>query len=305
MKIGVIGTSPGNGHPFSFSAIFNGYDGAAMRRADWEVIADYLDREPESRFGIGEARVTHAWTQNEDQTAALCSSCRIENAVGSIAEMVREVDAVLLARDDPESHWELAEPFLRGAKPVFVDKPLCVDLADLARFEPYLRDGLLMSCSGMRYCTELDPIREDPAVTGAIVHVNGTIVGDWSRYGIHLLEALLGATSMRPRSVSRQRASHDALTVRMEDDTLFAVNALGHVPKVLRLSLYGASSHLTIDLEDNFGAFRRTLTVFAKMVESGKPPLDPDATMMVLNTIIAGVHARAGQGNVPVGESRS
>ena len=32
VRVGMIGLSEGNGHPFSFSAILNGYDDAALIR---------------------------------------------------------------------------------------------------------------------------------------------------------------------------------------------------------------------------------------------------------------------------------
>ena len=38
IKLGLIGLSEGNGHPYSFSAIINGYDKQAMQKSDWSVI---------------------------------------------------------------------------------------------------------------------------------------------------------------------------------------------------------------------------------------------------------------------------
>ncbi len=73
--------------------------------------------------------------------------------------MLGNVDAVIIARDDHETHLELARPFLEAGLPVFVDKPLSLDLEALRFFRPYLEAGKLMSCSGMRYARELDELR--------------------------------------------------------------------------------------------------------------------------------------------------
>ena len=50
LKIGIIGSSPGNGHPYSWSAIINGYDEKHMKMCPFPVIPKYLANEkwPES-----------------------------------------------------------------------------------------------------------------------------------------------------------------------------------------------------------------------------------------------------------------
>ncbi len=64
LRLGVVGLSEGNGHPFSFSAIVNGYDDAGMAASGWPVIHDYLRLRDPSEFGGLGAQVTHAWTQS-------------------------------------------------------------------------------------------------------------------------------------------------------------------------------------------------------------------------------------------------
>src|SRR5689334_24844046 len=121
-RVGTIGLSEGNGHPFSFSAIVNGYDDAGFADAGWPVIHRYLQAQPKENFGFDGFRVSHAWTQDAELTAKLCRACRIKNACSTVEEMVSEVDAVLIARDDWETHYGLARPFLEAGKHVFVDK---------------------------------------------------------------------------------------------------------------------------------------------------------------------------------------
>jgi len=42
LRLGILGFSEGNGHPFSFGAIVNGYDDAAFARVGWDGIHAYL-----------------------------------------------------------------------------------------------------------------------------------------------------------------------------------------------------------------------------------------------------------------------
>ena len=299
IRTGIIGLSEGNGHPFSFSAIVNGYDDAAFGRADWPAIHDYLRRQAPARFGIGDARITCAWTPDAARTAALCAACRIDTACASVREMLAIVDAVLVARDDWETHAPLAMPFLEAGIPVFVDKPLSLDEAELAGFEPYLRSGRLMSCSGLRYAAELDPWRVPPAEreTGTPRLVSGAVLLGLERYGIHVIEAMasLGPPFSEPVAITRLDAPHEGFLIRLADGTPFMLHCLGAVAKTFHLSLFGDRGHWHVDLHDNFSAFRRTLEAFFGMVRSGVPPIAPDETLRIMRLIAAARALRPGE----------
>ena len=65
IKLGIIGISEGNGHPYSWSAIFNGYDTQAMKLCPFPVIPQYLsEREFPSDFLTEIGEVTHIYTQD-------------------------------------------------------------------------------------------------------------------------------------------------------------------------------------------------------------------------------------------------
>ena len=105
--------------------------------------------------------------------------------------MVEAVDAVLIARDDPESHAALAQPFLDAGMPVLVDKPLAATESDLAFFADQARAGrLIMSCSSMRYAPEVRVLKEAAATLGPVRLVAAVGVKDWVSYGVHVLEAI-------------------------------------------------------------------------------------------------------------------
>lgn len=289
-QVGVIGFSEENGHPFSFSAIINGYDDKAFAAAGWPVIHDYLKARGPEDFGFDGFTVTHAWTQDGALTQRLCSACLIGTACSTVEDMVDAVDAVIIARDDWESHLSLAMPFLEAGKPVFVDKPLTVDPGELAAFEPHLRAGRLMSTSGLRYARELDPLRngEGSSVKSGTRLVTGTVINGLEKYGIHMIEAVagLGGTFAEPISVSRLEADHESFAIRLSDGTLFQLNCLGAVDKTFHLSFFGETGHRHFDLHDNFTAFRRTLAAFFDMARTGNPAIDPAQTLRLLRLLM-------------------
>ena len=305
LRLGMLGLSPGNGHPFSFSAIVNGYDDAAFAATGWPVIHAYLGGRRADEFGIGDALVTHAWTQDATVTHALCAACRIEHAVAKPAHMLGAIDAAFVARDDQDCHWTLARPFLEAGLPVFVDKPLSTDPAVLARFRPYLECGKLMSCAALRFAGELDEARASLADYGEIVTIRGAAINGWEQYGIHLVDAIFGLVQARPTAVSCRGGKHESMTLHMDDGTLAVIDALGEVPVQFTLSIHGRKRTSTHELRDNFTAFKRLLTAFVAQARDGRPAIPPADTLTSMKTLIAGRRAAAtGGGPVKLADVR-
>ena len=129
--------------------------------------------------------------------------------------------------------------FLEAGLPVFVDKPLSLDISQLRAFKPYLEKGQLMSCSGMRYARELDEPRADLAAYGRLKLIRGAIVLSWEKYGVHLLEAAMAITPAHPVSVRMLPAEHASAVIRLDDGVLMQIDALGECPRTFHLELFG------------------------------------------------------------------
>jgi hypothetical protein len=237
--IGIIGLSEGNGHPFSYSSIINGYSGEGLADSGWPGIYSYVRRRHASEFGLDGWKVTHAWTQYPESTKKLCAACRISNGVEDYHEFLGQVDAVIIARDDYQTHFEISKPFLEAGMPVFIDKPLSVDLPELRHYKPYLEKGQLMSCSGMRYARELDEPRAELGAYGRIKLMRGSIVLNWENYGIHLLDAIFGMTAAHPISVQMFSGAHDSALIRLDDGVTIQIDALGDCARTFHVDIFG------------------------------------------------------------------
>ena len=135
IKIGIIGMSTGNAHPYSWSSIINGkFDSDEINNAGYPAVSAYLQANVDT-LGINAAKVTHVWTQDKEISASIAKSSIIENVSGSLEDMVGSVDAVMLSRDDPENHVAMAKPFIDAGIPIFIDKPLASNSTDLTTLE--------------------------------------------------------------------------------------------------------------------------------------------------------------------------
>ena len=291
-QVAILGYSEGNGHPFSYSSIVNGYSDEGLAKSGWPGIYEYVRRRDPSEFGIEGIKITHAWTQDREVTQSLCEACRIPNMVDSLQDLVGKVDAVIVARDDYESHFEMALPFLRAGLHVFVDKPLSLNTSELREFKPYLEKAQLMSCSGMRYARELDEPRADLAAYGRVQLIRGAIVLSWEKYGVHLLEAALGVTQAHAVSVRMLPSEHASAVLRMDDGAIVQIDALGDSARTFHLEIFGTKRNGSFDITDNFSMFRRMLWHFSDSIRTGRPAIEPARTLEIMRVLIAGQTAQ-------------
>lgn len=299
LRIGVVGFSAGNGHPFSFSAIINGFD-ENEGWDDWAGILAYLKARDPSEVGLDDAQVTHVYMPDPAMAEALSKACRVPNIVSAPNEMIGEVDAVMILRDDPESHWPLAEPFLRAGLKVFVDKPMCNNREDLERFMPYVESGQMMSCSGLTFCGELDSVRAGEIAFGELKLVRAAVLNDWTKYGVHMMEAVQGALGALPVAIQRHNMAHESMAVRFDNGVTVLIDAMGALPKCFRIDFFGTEAIHAVDISDNFTAFRRTVLAFLQQARDGKPALAPARTHRMMATLIAGLEAQPGGPEVEI-----
>jgi predicted dehydrogenase len=190
LKIGIIGMSAGNAHPYSWSAIINGvFDVGEVVQAGYPAVAEYL-KANEDTLGIPGAKVTHVWCQEKAISHSIAKNSRIPDVVNSMEGMIGEVDAVILARDDPENHVAMAHPFLEAGVPLFIDKPLAYTWEDLEYFKEQQQLGrFVMSCSSMRYAHECRTVKTNLKTLGQL-HL---VLYQVKRRGVQDLARLLAA----------------------------------------------------------------------------------------------------------------
>ena len=289
LKLGIIGMSEGNGHPYSWSSIINGdFDRTEMNKCGFAGIPLYLEANSDT-LGIDDAHVTHIWTQERKISEHIAVASGIEKVVDRAEEMIGQVNAVILARDDPENHVAMAKPFLDADIPIFIDKPLAITADDLAYFAGQNAKGkFIMSCSSMRFSLECRKMRSELASLGRIELA--TVVGskDWVKYGVHLLEALYALLD-DPMAVSVQHASEsgkDIVIVNFENGLLATVHIFKDIALTFQLSLFGRDGWRLVEIKDSYSMFRENLDEFIRSVREGRSCLPFENTENIIRTLI-------------------
>lgn len=295
MKIGVIGMSPGNAHPYSWSSIINGcFDAAEISRIGYPAVADYLMANRDT-LGISGARVTHVWTQERQISESIARNAEIAYVVDQLEKMVPEVDAVILGRDDPDNHVAMARPFLEAGVPIFIDKPLTISRQELDWFSEQQAAGkFLMSCSSMRYANECRSAKTRIRSLGDIALVTAVGKKDWIKYGVHLLEAVLAILD-DPRPVSVRhvgKKDKDIVHLELENGIQVVLHLFMDITSTFQLSLFGSDGWSLVDIRNSYSMFRDNIIEFIRSVEEGKPRIAFDKTERIIKTLITAAESR-------------
>ena len=292
LKLGMIGLSDGNGHPYSWSAIINGrYDEKAMNNCGYAGIPLYLSAN-RATLGIDNAKVTHIWTQDSQLSIHVAKAGMIDNVVADIDDLVGQVDAVLLARDDPENHVEMARPFIEADIPIFIDKPLACNYDDLTFFKKQIKQGkFIMSCSSMRYAAESLSVKQNIDSLGQLELVTAVGRKGWIKYGVHMLEGLFALLN-DPKAVSVKHISKskkDIVHIEFETGLIGMVCLFYNISPTFQISLFGQQGWKLIEYSNWYAMFRDNLIEFIRSVREKKQRLEFWKTENVIRTLIGAV----------------
>lgn len=294
IHLGVLGMSPGNGHPYSWSAICNGYNKKYMDECPFPVIPDYLYKENYPQNFISDAVVTHIWTQDRKISEHVARASKIENIVDNYEDMIGKVDAVLLARDDAENHLEMSRPFLESGTMIYIDKPLAFDLKtaqEIFSLEQF--EGQIFSCSALRYARELNKTLDKISEVGNISYIEAHIIKLWSTYSAHIIDPVLRIIGYdnEIKDVKKFKNSNSqGYSLQLENGIIVSLFAHKNTKITAdSIRIFGDKSDIGIAFEDTFYSFREALKAFIQSVRQKKSVITKKHILTMVDWIERGI----------------
>ncbi|MCC8358755.1 Gfo/Idh/MocA family oxidoreductase [Salinimicrobium sediminilitoris] len=289
IKLGVIGMSEGNGHPYSWSAIFNGYDREFMKECPFPAIPAYLEKQNFPEDGLGEfGEVTHIWTQDREISDHIAKAAKIPLVVQEIEDLINKVDAVLLARDDSENHLEMARPFLNAGLPVFIDKPFAIKLSDAEKMLSLKQyESQIFTCSAIRFAEELRLTELEKEELGKILYIEAGISKLWDTYAIHVLDPMLVQIPDRGelKEVKTIKNGEIHQTLISWENVSAYVKVTGPHSTRPSLIFYGQKGKIEKSFSDTYSCFKSSLLHFIKQVKSKKLLIEEKETMELVKIL--------------------
>lgn len=299
IRIGILGMTEGNAHPFSWSAMINGYDKDEMYKWTHELyptIPDYLGKQPADTFGISGVQVTHiCFTGYEDRAMAenCARAAHIPNVVTDPTEMIGKVDAIICATDIGAEHVERCRLFIEAGLPIFIDKPLTDNEEDLRTIVKWHDEGAhIQSSSCMCYKKSFEPFYKNHHELGKIRYIVSPMAKYWETYGMHAIEAmypLLGAGFEWVQNLG----DHDRAMVHIRHKNGCDVSVpMGYGFASNGMTVMAQYGSYVLNDGDSYYAFKKQLDTFAHYLRTGEDKHPFSDTVEMAKILIAGLRSR-------------
>jgi hypothetical protein len=286
LRIGIVGLSEGNGHPYSWSAIFNGFD--KTKECPFEVIPEYLGKQSFPKDFLSDlGKVTHIYTQDRKISEKVAEFACIDNIVDRPEEMINNIDVVLLARDDAENHYEMAKVFIENGIPIFIDKPLAYNIKEAEKIYSINENSLIYTCSSIRFAKEFSE-----KILEGTNFVNATVMKSWERYGIHIIEPVVSMFPNRGKLISVKKINLSVgvkIRVVKWENLQATFTSTGKIKSPISIDVMNINTSKNLLFKDTFYAFRESLRNFIKVTKNKKLNISKNETLEIIEIIEKGI----------------
>lgn len=292
LKVGIIGYNNGNGHPYSYSAIFNGFNKKELlKNCPYPIIQKYLIKDHRNKNHSPKAKATHLWTQNKEISKKIARVSKIPNIVNHYKDLKDKVDCVILARDDIENHFNIAKFFLEKKIPIFIDKQLVFNRAELKKIKKIIQanNALFFAGSTARYSNELKKIK-NLIKKKEILSIHCISKVNWIRYAHHLLEpitVLIGTNIRYIRSIGNSK-KHQIFQIKYKNQINLILEFTKNHHDIRSTFFLKNKKPIILQFKNYFFSFKRTLMQFIQMVHTKKKMLPYDKIYALANIVICG-----------------
>lgn len=288
-RIGMIGLD--TSHVIAFTGLINN----PAKNFGCKVVAGYPGGSPDIPSSAG--RVEQYTNQLRDKFGV--------EIVGSVEELCRKVDGVLLESVDGRPHLEQVRPVIAAKKPVFIDKPVAGSLADAVEIFRLAKENGVP-------CWSSSSLRFSPGIIGMRNHKDvGKVLScdafspcsiekhhpDLYWYGVHGVEILF--TIMGPGCESVQRAqtpSHELVVGVWNDGRIGTYRGLKAGKKDYGAMVFGDKG---IARSGSYEGYGHLVEEIVKFFKTGQIPVPPAETLEIFAFMSAADESKA-KGGAPV-----
>lgn len=203
--------------------------------------------------------------------------------VGSVEELLANVDVVLLETNDGRLHREQALKVFAAGRPVFIDKPLAGSLSDIVFIMAAAEKNKvpLFSASSVRYMNGIAAV-DKAQVVGADTFSPAVLEKthpDLFWYGIHGVEALFAVMGTGCQSVVRLNTPNTDIVTGVWADGRVGTFRGTRTGK----HTYGGTVFTNggTVLLGPYGGYNPLLKEIVQFFETGIPPVSPDETLEI------------------------
>lgn len=291
LRIGIIGLD--TSHVTAFTALLN--DPTNPNHVPGaRVVAAYKGGSPD---------IESSASRIEKFTTELQTKWNVE-LVGSIEELCRKVDAVLLESVDGRPHLDQVRPVLAAGRRVFIDKPFAGSYRDAREIVRLARESgtPFFSTSSLRFITELQEMKKSDklgAMLGAFTFSPAPTEQhhpDLFWYGIHGVEMLFTLMGPGCETVTRINSSGaDVVVGRWKDGRIGTFRGIRDGKADYGAIAFGSRGVIPSSVPMKVD-YRGLVVEIVRFFQTGVPPVSPEETLEVMAFMEAADRSKARSG---------
>ncbi|MFQ6035647.1 MAG: Gfo/Idh/MocA family protein [Sedimentisphaerales bacterium] len=285
-RIGMIGLD--TSHVIAFTRLINDPE----KNYSCKVVVGYPGGSPD--IGASANRVEKFTNQLRDKFGV--------EIVDSIEELCRKVDGVMLESVDGRPHLEQARPVIAAKKPVFIDKPMAGNLADVIEIFRLAKENNVpcWSSSSLRFSPAISGMRNNEEV--------GKVLGcdafggcdleehhpDLYWYGVHGVEILFTIMGPGCESVRRvQTRDYEFVVGLWKDGRIGTYKGLRKGKSDFGALVYGTKGIVRSGGHAGYGPL---IDEIVKFFKTGRVPVPPEQTIEIFAFMSAADESKAQDG---------
>lgn len=274
LKIGIIGLD--TSHVTAFTEIINNPN-ALGHVAGGKVVA---------AFKTSSADIPSSANRVEEYTAKLEKDFGVK-MVGSIEELCREVDGVLIESVDGRPHLEQARRVIAAKKRLFIDKPIAGSLRDAVEIFRLAKEAgvPVFTSSAYRYYDSMIELKKADlgelrsAISYGPAHLEEHHP-DLFWYGVHPTEALFTVMGRGCESVVRTHAADtDVITGTWSGGSVGTLHGLRTKPLPHKVIVFGSNGFA--EQKSGGDSYAPLVREIMKFFQTGVPPVSAEETLEI------------------------
>lgn len=242
-----------------------------------------------------EGRVTAVWGEEEHRTHEVAEIGGIGEVVAQPADLLGNVDAVMVLARHGSLHAKLSLPFLEAGVAAFIDKPLAASVDDCRRMIAAARSSgaPLTSFSTLRFAPATEALLERVAGIGSVraAHLAGPCDFE-SRYdgpyfyANHIVEVTLRLLGEDVQSVSATRSGRNVVAqLIFSDEEIATLAFLANATRQFHATAYGSEGIVAQEIGGGDDSYSQGMRIFHEMVKSRQGPLSAEQMMLPIAII--------------------
>ena len=287
-RLGMIGLD--TSHVIAFTQIINN----PKNNYGCKVVAGYPGGSPDMPASADRV---------EKFTEQLRSQFGLE-IVDTIEELCRKVDGVLLESVDGRPHLEQVRPVIAANKPVFIDKPVAANLADVIEIFRLARENNVpcWSSSSFRYGEGIVGVQDNKDI-GKVKSCDVFGSSSWAEhhpdlylYGIHPVTALFAVMGTGCQRVSRFRTQNVDMVVGVwKDGRIGTFRDLRGGKSEAPVLIYGTNGMT----KGKSAGYKPLVDEIIRFFKTGKAPVSAEETIEIY-AFMSAADASKAQNGAPI-----